>query len=157
MTTSRGNLLLDLALLVPQYPGTDWAHLAKLIEDEETRRQIVMFLKGLATLRNAFPEPNVEKKARKTPLQESNKKLLESDEIETKLARMEMKGLKQMAARLRLRTMPKESRKRLIARIMRSTGQPRPSKKKLSEAMKEETSDYGRWAKIILGKQSKGT
>jgi hypothetical protein len=161
MKVPQGELLLELAALIERHPSQDWMKLAVMIEEEKSRSQIVSFLKGLSTLREALSRPGpslrTERRA-KTKAKETGIERQDSiGRLEQKLAHAPISDLRELALKARLRVSPKDSKKRLIERILRnSRGRMSPAERKGSSiASGGKRNDYGQWARIILGKTDK--
>ncbi len=162
MNVPQGELLLDLAALIERYPSQDWMNLALMIEEEKSRSQIVSFLKGLSSLRKALSRPTsrpkTEQRERTKAREPENEARNTISRLELKLAHAPISDVREIAQKARLRVSPKDSKKRLIDRIVRNTKLRISSteRKGSSAAPVGRNNDYGRWARIILGKTPKG-
>jgi hypothetical protein len=161
MKSRHGELLLELAALIERYPSSEWIKLARMIEDERSRAKIVAFLQGLSNLRETiYAFDAVPQRINKGKLKPAGvEKLKEVENLEREIAQLPTRDLKEFATRFGLRVSRKDSRKRLVDRIVRNSKVRRqPAKKKgLTPPAVRKSNDYENWARIILGKSDKNT
>jgi hypothetical protein len=157
MRTPGADLLLDLAVLIQRHPAGEWVKLARMLESERSRSQIVSFLRDLSVLGDRVYKSNsaselhhkVTGKAKKI----SKNKTDYGEKIELQLARSPTVEIKHLAVRAGLQVSPKDSKKRVIQRILRSPDLMSVIRKKgVFSASVSKADEYGRWARIILGK-----
>src|SRR5713226_8939990 len=107
MNVPQGELLLDLAALIERYPSQDWMKLALMIEEEKSRSQIVSFLKGLSTLREALNRPASQFKTERGPRTKAKEPETEVRDnigrLGLKLAHASISDLREIALKARLR------------------------------------------------------
>ncbi len=158
MKLPQGELLLELAVLIKRHPSRDWMKLARMLEQEESRSQIVSFLKGLSTLGDAISKPNslrsTEPKAKSRIKKSGRGKAANVEKLELELAQAPMSDLRELALKTGLRVSRNDSKKDLIERMVRAT-RLRTSifqRKGSPTARTGKTNDYRQWARIILGR-----
>jgi hypothetical protein len=151
---SGDNLLRDFAALMRRHPSREWARLADLLENSNARSQIILFLRGIAGLKNASTSPS-ERKARVTYAKGGRSEKKEYVErLDLELSRRSMPELRELARKRGLSFSTKDSKQRLIGRLMRgSPGAPRIARD--LEKRNEDPSDYAQWAEIIMGRNRK--
>src|SRR5216683_3859991 len=125
MKVPQGELLLELAALIERHPSQDWMKLALMIEEEKSRSQIVSFLKGLSTLSEALSRPSSPFKTERSAKTNAKETGIERRDnigrLELKLAHAPISDVRELALKARLRVSPKDSKKRLIERILRNS------------------------------------
>ena len=161
MKARHGQLLLELAALIERYPSSEWIKLARMIEDERSRAKIVSFLQGLSNIREAiYTLDSTPKRINKAKLKPARiEKIKEVEDLEREIAQLPTRDLREFATRFGLRVSRKESRERLVNRIVRNSKvRIQTAKKKgLSPPTVRNSNDYENWARIILGKSDKNT
>lgn len=161
MKARHGELLLELAALIERYPSSEWIKLARMIEDERSRAKIVSFLQGFSNIRETiYTFDSLPKTERKAKLKVAdNEKIKKAENLERQIAQLPTRDLRDFAIRSGLRVSRKDSRARLVDRIVRNSkvkgmtakkksGPPPPSRR---------SNDYEHWARIILGKNDRNT
>lgn len=151
MTAPRNMLLKDLALLVKRYPSREWLRLARLLEDDYTRSQLVSLLRDVG----GSPGRPAARKAG-TALGRSRPSVPRSDidsreSFELDLSRSSIAELRQIARGYGIPFSAKDSRQRLRKKLLTLA---QGGNTKMSSASKPIASkgqgDYARWAEIII-------
>lgn len=163
MKTSRRVLLHDLAILIKRHPSQEWMKLARLLEEEESRSEIISFLKNFSNLRDSIFGSNLRKQGgheSKTPprrKKSGSRRMKEPQRLKARLARTSMPILRELALSVGVTVSPSDSRKRLTSRLLRTSHLTLSilDKKIPSVPLPVRTNDYGQWATIILGKQDR--
>lgn len=148
----RGNrLLMDLAGIVKRHPSREWFRLASLLENDVARAQIIAFLKDIAALRRSPESARAKPKPRKQSTALPGLDNLERLELD--LAQAPLQDLRGIAKGYGLPFSTKDSRQRLMKRIMRAASGNVTSKDARSRttAKREDRGNYERWADIIIG------
>jgi hypothetical protein len=148
MTPVPFDLLRDLAALVRKHPAKDWLGLAALLEDDQTRRQLISVLQEAGALAESGPSER-----RKTTLAKRRMKraaTLDSRErFELDLSRSPIGELRSLARRYGIPFSGKDSRQRLRNRLVVSVR--RGDIKTNSEGLADKgQGDYAKWADIII-------
>jgi hypothetical protein len=165
MKVAQRGLIQDLAILVKRHPSREWMKLARLLEDEHSRSKIVSFLISFSNLRDSIIGPNarenaqIETKPRTRHKKREGRSRNEIEKLKARLAQTSTSTLRDLASSVGVRVSPRDSRKRLLSRLLRT------SKVALSILDKTpahstslgRTNDYGQWATIILGKLDRKT
>lgn len=146
MNVRGSDFLFDFALLLRRYPSQEWLHLADLLEDQYERARIVELLRAagrlgsssIKTQKHEFisPRSSVKKVSGNRAAQE----------LEDELARSSISRLRELASQSGLGSSPKDSRKRLIGRIVKSFSKIPTERRSITG----QGGDYGKWAEIIL-------
>ena len=154
MKIRADSLLRDLVTLLRRYSLQDWAALADILDDDETRSQIVLFLRGLSSYKEISRVPSWPKS--NSPADRAQSSLTRKGESrgehsDMKFSDMATAELRELARRKGLRVSPKDSRRRLLRKLVsapfKDTSKPaRPSKK-----VERDPGDYVQWADIIMG------
>jgi hypothetical protein len=158
MKSSYEEFLLELAILIKRYPSDDWVKLAKMIEQPTSRSRIVSFLKGAADLHAALSESHGRTDAHPQKLARlsggKGRKTDSSEKLQLKLAHASARDLRLLAQKAGLRVSTKESKKRLVARIVKTSKLAKsvPGKVSTAQVVSRRTDDFGHWARIILGR-----
>lgn|GEM_PF-7086692 len=155
MKRDRSSLLMDLAVLVRRHPSRAWLRLAILLENDAARRQIVSFLKDIASVRLLPSEtrPLLDVK----PQRKSGASTTRDDreQLELELARSSILRLREIAGSYNLPFSTKDSRQRLMSRIARAVADRTTKKSERPGARIIKTNrgdDYAQWADIIIGR-----
>jgi hypothetical protein len=144
MTSIPRNLLRDLAVLVRRHPSRNWLSLATILEDDNTRAQLVALLKeaGASTRPNASKEKKVTSAKPRTALSSLGG-------LELELSRTPIARLRYLAKGHGIPFSPKDSRERLRGRILafaRKGDIKIGNKPELGGSQ----GDYAKWADIII-------
>lgn len=156
MSEPTTQMLFDLALLIRRYPSKDWIKLARMIGQQKSRARIVVFLENLSELSAAVDDSDSRRNPKnnaKTKIDRDAEQVLrEAQKVRLELSQMTTPELRKLALKLRLRVSPKDSKKRLVKQILRSSnGKMAALKNENLFDVSTAPSDYGQWAKIILG------
>jgi hypothetical protein len=145
------NLLRDFAALMRRYPSREWSRLADLLENGNARSQIILFLRGVAGLKRASAKPT-EQKARVAEAKDvKGEKKEYVDRVDLDLARRSTRELRELARKRGLSFSTKDSRQRLIRRLLGNSSAG-PGATRDLERHDEDPSDYAQWAEIIMGR-----
>jgi hypothetical protein len=158
MKSPSKNLLLDLALLLEKHSPQEWLRLARMIEREESRSRILAVLKGCSILADPG-RTDVEREPKLATRRNKDSKLERGAEFEQELTRMSSSELRKIAIQIGLPASSKDSKKRLVKRIVRSSKLGTPALKRESShtSAPGTAGDYSEWAKVILGKARKAS
>jgi len=156
---ANSELLRDLSLLLAKYPPEDWKQVLLILEDKDSRERIVTALRVLEDLslasrvvaRPAGRPPEAEPKALRSEESAEYRKLI------TKLNQMPTAQLKAFAAQSGIRVSAKDSRERVIRRVLaalpsRKAGS-RPAQTGAPQQKKHGDGEYEKWVKIIMGRR----
>src|SRR5579859_6869246 len=158
MKMSQGEFLLDLAALIRRHPSQVWMKLARMLEKEKSRSQIVSFLQGLSVLGDTTVKVEIprgsEQKPKPRVVKGQDRKADDIEKFELKLAQTPIADLRKIAEKTGLRVSTKDSKKRLVERIVRTSKLKMPALKgkRTAGVPLRRTRDYGQWARIILGR-----
>ena len=108
---------------------------------------------GDTTIKIEIPTSPEHKPKRKV-VKDQDRKADNIEELELRLAQTPIADLRRIAVKAGLRASTKDSKKRLVERIVRTSKSKMPTLKGKGSAgvPLRRTSDYGQWAKIILGR-----
>ena len=149
MTSIPINLLKDLAGLVKRHPARDWVSLARLLEDDDTRIQLVSLFKEAAALTG----PHIGKTRKATPAKSRTvpSSVDNWERFELELSRSPIARLRYLARGYGIPVSAKDSRRRLRDRILASA---RRGEIKIGGhpgiSPGESQGDYAKWADIII-------
>jgi hypothetical protein len=151
VTPPRSTLLRDLAALVKRYPSREWVRLARLLEDDHTRSQVVSLLKEVG----GPPGPTAARRTRTAP--ENSKSAVPRSDVDSRerfeldLSRSSIAKLRHIARGYGIPFSTKDSRQRLRKKLLTLA---QGGEIKISDASKAIASkgqgDYARWAEIII-------
>jgi hypothetical protein len=149
------NLLRDLAALLTRHRSREWVRLADLLENDEARSQVVRFLREISSVNHTSANQSERKgraRAKVTP-RKGKKEYVEPHDLE--LSRLSISELRELLRLQSLSYSNKDSRQRLIGRLLKGASGAPPRSRRAAETRKEDPSDYAQWAEIIMGR-SKG-
>lgn len=155
----NSELLKDLSILLARYPPDDWKQVSLILEDRESREQIVSVLKALEDLSRASKSAarsveggRPEAEAKVFGREES----AEYRKLTTKLNQMPTAQLKAFAAQSGIKVAAKDSRERVLRRLLAAVS-PRGAGSSVRgtapQQKKARDGEYGKWVKIIMGRQ----
>jgi len=144
----QSNLLRDIARLVKRHPAREWTRLADLLDNATARFKLVLFLRGVAGLKQLSSQQAKSKRAVKSP----TKKRELIDRLDLELSRLPIAEIRELARKRGLPFSMKDSKQRLIRKISTSTGSAPLVIPRAPRFHKESSSDYAQWAEIIMGK-----
>lgn len=155
MKLATSNLLVDLASLLKRYPSQEWLQLADLLEDETSRAGIVLFLRGIANLKYASTKAKAtpSRKALQNKQEGSSRQREKQDRIEIELGRNSISELRQIAQRTGVPFGPKDSKQRLIRRIV--LRRAKDASVRRTPLRENQDRAFVKWADIIMGRQRK--
>jgi hypothetical protein len=155
MTGLRSDLLKDLARLVKRHPSREWLRLANLLQNEQARSRIIAFFKQVADVADSAKRP-VSRGVKRRP-NASSKSVLrgegdERERLELELARSSISELREIAKTYGLAFSTKDSRHRLIKRILVVRLNKADKKRAVTRSVpRQDRGDYAQWADIIIG------
>ncbi len=148
MSEPKNDFLRDFAALLKRHPSREWARLADLLEDSNARSQIVLFIRGIASLKHAPTKSRGQKTGRARPKGSvRNRKEEFVDRLDSELSLGSMSELRELASKRGLSVSTKDSKQRLIAKILRNSPRARSLEKH-----KQDSNEYAQWAEIIMGR-----
>jgi hypothetical protein len=161
MKVPNRDLLLDIGVLLNRYSAEDWKNLLEALEDDASRERAISLVRALADLSEKGPAPDSVRsaaEARKRPVRSRARNTTDGLALETTLARLPMPHLREFGMKAGIRVSTKDSRERLIKRIISAApvadASPQESNRRGSNWKRAGSTDYEKWVKIIMG-QSK--
>jgi hypothetical protein len=156
------NLLRDLAAVLQRYPLPEWARLANLLEQQETRSEVIQFLRRIADGGRSAENDTVGKNRTvaaprpKPRVQDINAKNKRSEWVELELSRQAISDLRELLRNCSVPFSPKDSKQRLISKFLRSgrAGGDTLAIRNLGRRGGD-PSDYAQWAEIIMGRNKR--
>ena len=151
MRRHTDDLLRDIALLLRRHPSKEWLRLAELLENDEARSRVVLFLREISSLKHTSGNPRKRKKTvrAKGTTRKGKKEYVEPLDLE--LSRLSISELRELAHLRNLSYSNKDSKQRLVGLLKGSSGAP-PRSRRALDTRKEDSSDYAQWAEIIMGR-----
>jgi len=147
MTTPGNSLLMEIILLAERYSPAEWKSALRLLENEKTRRTMISILTVGGHLSRSYKKQthakgNVHEADLQRKMPQSKSRVLQA------MSKEPTERLRALARDLGLSVSPKDSRKRLIEKIV-SCGSRRKTSANVLPSHSD-TSEYSNWVKIIL-------
>lgn len=148
MSGQTSDLLRDVAGLLKRHPAKEWARLAELLENDAARSQILTLLREASGAgQPPLPAPRKARDFRGNSAKGS------PDRRSLELSRLSTQELREMSRRRGLGYSAKDSRQRLIGRLLKASGPPaRPKASRAPQGSGQDSGDYAKWADIIMGR-----
>jgi hypothetical protein len=148
VSARTNDLLRDIAVLLKRHPSKEWVRLAELLENDEARSQVVLFLREVSSLSHT---PAKLREQRKTAKPRKGKKEY-AEPFDLELSRLSISELRELVRLRSLSYSNKDSKQRLIGRLLKGSSGSRTRSRPALETRKEDSSDYAQWAEIIMGR-----
>jgi hypothetical protein len=151
VTPVRGGLLRDLALLVKRHPSREWLLLARLLEDENTRSQLISVFKGVGKLAGSRGSARAGAAPPSSGKSPHRHDVYSREKFELDLSRSAMAELRDIARSYGIPFSIKDSRQRLRKRILAlAQGGEMKIRDRFEPIGKKVEGDYAQWADIII-------
>lgn len=152
MSGRPDDLLRDIAVLLTRHPSKEWVRLAELLENDAARSQIALFLREISQKNHAYAARRGQRRVRASKNTQGTGKKERSEQLDLELSRRSIPELRELSLLRGLSFSPKDSKQRLIGRLLRaSSGEPSRAPR-ASKSREEDSSDYAQWAEIIMGR-----
>jgi hypothetical protein len=145
------DLLRDLAVLLTRHPPKEWTRLAELLENDAARSRIVLFLREISSSNHPSPRRRGQQKV-SVPKETPGKAKKHAERPDLELSRRSISELRELSRRGSLSYSPKDSKQRLIGRLLRASSGAPSRVRRAPEIREKDSGDYAQWAEIIMGR-----
>jgi len=142
-------------MLLERHPSREWARLADLLENPNARSQVILFLRAIAGRKQSDKPKQLRATSAKPKVSSRGREKESVERLDLELSRRSISELRELANQQGLSFSVKDSKQRLINRILKASPKAPLKIERNSKIRRHDEGDYAQWAEIIMGANKK--